>query len=150
MKKSTRIQTLVELNARQESSALTSMGLTQQKLQDAQAQIEHLKNYRREYQQKYMQLLSAGTKMGELLEFRSFIEKLDKAILGQEQALIGIEQEAAEKTKHWQTLHHKTDSLQKICTQAKQAELKHEDKREQSAQDERTSRSFRSHLAQRF
>lgn len=140
MKKSQRIKTIVEIKATQEKNALEVLGAVQQKLLAMQAQIESLRNYRQEYQDRFNRLGSDGVKVAQLLEFRSFIDKLDKAIMGQKQALSSIEAELMAKRKIWESLHQKTHSLQKVCDSALALEMKQEDKREQLEQDERASR----------
>ncbi|MGZ5576524.1 MAG: flagellar export protein FliJ [Methylobacter sp.] len=140
MKKSQRIKTIVDIKANQEKNALEALGAVQRKLQNMQAQVEGLKNYRREYQDRFDQLGVKGVNVAQLLEFRSFIDKLDKAIMGQEQMLNSIEAETAAKRKIWEELHHKTQSLQKVCDSALVVEMKQEAKREQQEQDERASR----------
>ena len=140
MKKSQRIKTIVEIKATQEKSALEVLGAVQRKLQGMQAQVEGLKNYRKEYQDRFDQLGGRSVKVAQLLEFRSFIDKLDKAIMGQEQMLGSIEAEVIAKRKIWEELHHKTQSLQRVCDSALAVEMKQEAKREQQDQDERASR----------
>ncbi len=140
MKKSQRIKTIVEIKAAQEKSALEVLGVAQRKLQSMQEQIDGLKNYRKEYQDRFDQLGIKGVNVTQLLEFRSFIDKLDKAIIGQEQVLRSIEAEVMAKRKGWEELHHKTQSLQKVCDSALVVEMKQEAKREQQEQDERASR----------
>ncbi|MGZ4982098.1 MAG: flagellar export protein FliJ [Methylobacter sp.] len=140
MKKSQRIKTIVDIKANQEKNALEALGAVQRKLQNMQAQVEGLKNYRREYQDRFDQLGVKGVNVAQLLEFRSFIDKLDKAIMGQEQMLNSIEVETTAKRKIWEELHHKTQSLQKVCDSALVVEMKQEAKREQQEQDERASR----------
>ncbi len=140
MKKSQRIKTIVDIKARQEKNALEVLGAVQRKLLATQAQIEGLKNYRREYQDRFDQLGRKGVNVAQLLEFRSFIDKLDKAIIGQEQVLSSIEAELTAKRKIWEELHFKTQSLQKVCDSALMVEMKQEAKREQLEQDERASR----------
>ena len=140
MKKSQRIKTIVEIKATQEKNALEVLGAVQRKLQSMQAQVEGLRNYRKEYQDRFDQLGGRGVNVAQLLEFRSFIDKLDKAIMGQEQMLNSIEAEVTAKRKIWEELHHKTQSLQKVCDSALVVEMKQEAKREQQEQDERASR----------
>jgi flagellar FliJ protein len=140
VKKSQRIKTIVEIKATQEKSALEVLGAVQRKLQGMQAQVEGLKNYRKEYQDRFDQLGGRGVHVAQLLEFRSFIDKLDKAIMGQEQMLGSIEAEVIAKRKIWEELHHKTQSLQRVCDSALAVEMKQEAKREQQDQDERASR----------
>lgn len=143
MKKSQRIKTIVEIKATQEKNALEVLGAVQRKLQSMQVQVEGLRNYRKEYQDRFDQLGSKGVNVAQLLEFRSFIDKLDKAIIGQEQVLDSMEAELKAKRKVWEELHHKTQSLQKVCDSALVAEMKQEAKREQLEQDERASRTGR-------
>lgn len=140
MKKSQRIKTIVDIKAAQEKNALEVLGAVQRKLQSMQAQVEGLRSYRQEYQHRFDQLGIKGVNVAQLLEFRSFIDKLDKAIIGQEQVLSAIEAELAAKRKIWEDLHNKTQSLQKVCDSALMAEMKQEAKREQQEQDERASR----------
>ncbi len=140
MKKSQRIKSIVEIKATQEKNALEALGAVQRKLQAMQVQVDGLRNYRKEYQDRFDLLGSRGVNVAQLLEFRSFIDKLDKAIIGQEQVLNSIEAELRIKRKTWEELHHKTQSLQKVCDSALVMEMKQEAKREQLEQDERASR----------
>jgi flagellar FliJ protein len=140
VKKSQRIKTIVDIKATQEKNALEVLGTVQRKLLSMQAQVEGLRNYRKEYQDRFDQLGIKGVNVAQLLEFRSFIDKLDKAIIGQEQVLGSIEAELMAKRKIWEELHHKTQSLQKVCDSALLVEMKQEAKREQLEQDERASR----------
>ena len=143
MKKSQRIKTIVDIKAAQEKNTLEAFGASQRKLQAAQTQVENLRKYRQEYQDSFNQLGGAGVNIAQLLEFRSFMDKLDKAIAGQEQSLRECETDVITKRKIWEGLHQRTQSLQKVCNSALAVELKQEDKLEQLAQDERACRSGR-------
>jgi flagellar FliJ protein len=140
VKKSQRIKTIVDIKAKQEKNALEILGAVQRKLLDMQAQIDGLIVYRKEYQDRFDKLGGNGVNVAQLLEFRSFIDKLDKAVIGQEQVLSSIEVELKAKRKIWEEFHHKTQSLQKVCDSALVVEMKLEAKREQLEQDERASR----------
>lgn len=140
MKKSQRIKTIVDIKATQEKNALEVLGAVQRKLLSLQAQVEGLRNYRKEYQDRFDQLGIKGVNVAQLMEFRSFIDKLDKAIIGQEHLLDSVEAELMAKRKIWEELHQKTQSLQKVCDSALAVEMQQEAKREQLEQDERASR----------
>lgn len=144
MKRSQRIKAIVEIKAGQEKKALEALGESQRILSGMQAQLDYLKSYRLEYQEQFNRLGSEGMKIAKLLEFRSFIDKLDKAISGQEQSLRGIEVDLMAKRKIWEDMHHRTGSLQKVCDAALTEEIKHEAKLEQLEQDEWASRFFHS------
>ena len=144
MQKSQRIKSLVDLNAAQEKNALEAIAEVQKKHLAAQAQLAQLQQYQSEYDGKLANLGNAGLSLTRLLEFRSFIAKLDLAVQEQHRALSVIENELHLKRKIWENLHHRTNSLQKVCDAAKATELKWQDKREQSEQDERAARTNRS------
>jgi flagellar FliJ protein len=141
IKKSQRIKTIVEIKASQEKDTLEALGVSQRKLLAAQAQVESLRKYRQEYQDRFNQLGGTGVSVVQLLEFRSFMDKLDKAIAGQEHSLNECETDLMTKRKIWEGMHHRTQSLQKVCNSALAAELKQEVKLEQLEQDGRASRS---------
>lgn len=143
MKKSQRLKVIIDLHARQERDALEALGLSQQKLQDQQAQLEHLENYRLEYLGKFAARQQAGIHINQLLEFRTFADKLDQAIEGQRQMLISRERDVQRARKRWEEAHQQTKSLQKVSDLALVEEMKVEQKREQAEQDDRAARSGR-------
>ena len=140
IKKSQRIKIIVEIKAAQEKNALEIMGTSHRKLVAAQAQVDNLRYYRQEYQERFNQLGGTGINVVQLLEFRSFMDKLDQAITGQEQSLSTAKTDLLGKKKIWEELHYRTQSLQKICNAARAVEIKQEAKFEQAQQDERASR----------
>ena len=144
MKRSKRLQVIVDLKADQEQNALQSLGKCQHEHQEVVAQIEHLTKYRQEYLDNFNSHSNAGVSIYQLQEFRAFAHKLDTAIAGQEKILQDLAEKLAKKRKIWLLAHQKTNSLQKVQGSAFQAEQIQVDKREQKDQDERASRSGRS------
>lgn len=144
MKRSQRIQAIVEIKAAQEKNALEALGASQKKMQDIEAQLESLKIYRGEYQERFNRLARDGASVAQLMEFRSFMDKLDKAISGQELSLQGSRAEFQAKKQNWENRHNQTTSLQKVCEAAVVIEKKRDDKIEQGEQDEWASRFVQS------
>ncbi|NOT13627.1 MAG: flagellar export protein FliJ [Methylococcaceae bacterium] len=140
MKKSDRIKTLVELKAEQEKNALKGLGIYQRKLTELENQVESLKSYRNEYQESFNQLGRDGIKISQVLEFKSFIDKLDQAIEGQEHAMCLCKEELMQKRKMWESIHHKTNGLQKVLDSTIAVETQLKSRKEQSEMDERASR----------
>ena len=140
IKKSQRIKTIVEIKASQEKDQLEVVGAAQRKLTTMQAQVDSLKKYRMDYQDKFNCLGNVGANVGQLMEFRSFMDKLDKAIAGQEHALDQSRTDLALKRKIWENMHNRTESLKKVYDSSLATEVKQENKSEQLAQDERASR----------
>lgn len=143
MKKSQRIQTIVDLKAQQEHKALQVLGEQQRKVQAARLQLEQLQQYRQDYLDK--EAKQDFKRVNSLLEFRAFIAKLDQAISGQEDILKQTEREFLSKRQQWETLHHNTQNLQKVCQGLVKTEERLDNKREQLESDDRASRMSRNH-----
>lgn len=143
MKRSKRLQTIVDLHVVQEKDALQIMGHCQRKLEEQQNQLEHLKTYREEYMVKLAERQKMGLNVSQLLEFRAFAEKLDKAIDGQRQAVATQERDFHRAQVKWEECHQRTKSLEKLSEMALAEEIKLENKREQHEQDARAARSAR-------
>ncbi len=140
MKKSQRLNIIVELNARNEQASLKALGTVQQQKQEAETQLENLKLYRQDYELKYQSIAKVGVNIKQLLEFKAFMSKLDQAIEEQKQVIVGVEKQVVYMRKQWEQQHQKTKSMQKVCEAAIKEELKVEEKREQNEQDDRATR----------
>ena len=143
MKKSLRIKTIVELKQNQEKTALEALGKNQSKRQEMMVQLQNLQQYRQDYLQKYQAKGEAGISAKRMLDFRAFINKLDKAIVDQQQAIEIAENELLRSRKLWESANQKTTSLKKVHNAALKEEEKYEAKQEQNEQDERASRTGR-------
>jgi flagellar FliJ protein len=140
MKRSKRLQTIVDIKARQEQAALDVLGQTQRQKNEVQRQVDGLTAYRSDYVDKCNAFARNGVQVSRLVEFRGFIDKLDVAIAGQERQLQRIEQDVQLKKQVWEFTHRSTQTIQKVRESALKVEKKIEDKREQFEQDERASR----------
>ncbi|PKM12311.1 MAG: flagellar export protein FliJ [Gammaproteobacteria bacterium HGW-Gammaproteobacteria-3] len=145
MKKSDRLKTLIELNVEQEKKALEAFGAAQRKQVQLQQQLDDLSRYRLDYQIKF-DAFRGGARIGQVLEFRVFIDKLNQAIAGQEQVLQQLNEELEKARSHWLSVHHRNQGLQKIRNEALADEIKQQDKREQAELDDRASGKRRNNL----
>lgn len=140
MKRSQRLKVIVDLNAENEKKALEALGRAQGKKQESQIQLENLQQYQQEYLDKYKTTSETGMNIAQLIEFRSFVDKLEKAVEEQRVTVLDLEHEAMLARKHWEGQHQKTKSLTKVCDSAVADEMKIEEKREQNEQDDRAAR----------
>ncbi len=140
MKKSQRIQTIIDIKVPQEQKALEIYGASQRQHSEMQGQVNGLTQYRNEYLDRCNQIGGQGIKVSRLVEFRSFIDKLDIVIAGQERALSVMEKDMLSKRHEWEGIHRRNQSLRKVHESAIKTEVKHEHKREQSEQDEFAAR----------
>lgn len=143
IKKSERLKLIIELQVRQEQDALQALGRSQQKLLEQLQQLDQLQKYNSDYNASLADRQKTGMNVNQLLELRSFAEKLENAIEGQQQAVSIHEQDLLRTRKYWEEKHQRTKSLKKISDIALAEELKLENKREQIEQDQRAARSHR-------
>ncbi|MEI7795270.1 MAG: flagellar export protein FliJ [Methylococcaceae bacterium] len=140
MKRSKRLQVIVDIKANQEQKALETLGQSQRQHTQMKGQVDGLTVYRKDYVDKCNAFAREGVQVSRLIEFRSFIDKLDVAIVGQERVLNHMEHDVQAKRRMWETMHRGTQSIQKVRESALKIEQKQENKREQSEQDEHASR----------
>jgi flagellar FliJ protein len=140
MKRSKRLQVIVDIKATQEQKSLEVLGQAQRQQTQMKGQVEGLSSYRSDYVDKCNAFAKGGVKVSRLIEFRSFIDKLDIAITGQEKILKNMEQDVLLKRKTWEMMYQNTQIIQKVRESALKVEQNHENKREQHEQDEHSSR----------
>jgi flagellar FliJ protein len=140
MKRSKRLQVIVDIKATQEQKSLEVLGQAQRQQTQMKGQVDGLSSYRSDYVDKCNAFAKGGVKVSRLIEFRSFIDKLDIAITGQEKILKNMEQDVLLKRKTWETMYQNTQIIQKVRESALKVEQNHENKREQHEQDEHSSR----------
>ncbi|HCT99783.1 MAG TPA: flagellar export protein FliJ [Methylococcaceae bacterium] len=140
MKRSKRLQVIVDIKASQEKKALEMLGRSQRQHTQMKGQVEGLSSYRSDYVDKCNAFAKDGVKVSRLIEFRSFIDKLDIAISGQEKILKNMEQDVFLKRQTWEAMYQRTQTIQKVRESALKVEQHHENKREQREQDEHASR----------
>ncbi len=143
MKKSERLQVIIDIHELQERQALEKLGACQQQRQSLMEQLKNLQDYRQEYQKKYGEINGSGMDIARLKEFRAFICKLDMAVEAQQRMVESKNKELIELRKVWEQKHQKTKSLQKVSAKATKEEFRLENKREQAVQDDRASRGGR-------
>ncbi len=145
MKKSQRLKVIANLYAENEKKGLEALGKAQTEMQRSQTQLENLQQYQQEYLDKYNANSEQGINISQLLEFRSFVGKLDKAIDDQKNEIAEMDTKVTIARKNWERHHQKTKSIEKVCNGAASEERKIEEKREQNEQDDRATRLGRNH-----
>ena len=141
MKKSRNLQAVVAFKTLQENQALRELGQCQQKQQTFELQLEELAKYRRDYHEKYQSLCSSGVAVEQLLEFRSFISKLDRAVVEQQSQLKTLEMELQAKREKWRSAHQGAESMHKVNKKIRANQRRREQLREQMEMEDRGARN---------
>jgi len=140
MKRSQRLQVIVDLKANEEKKQLEVLAREQAKKVQKEAQLQSLKAYQQDYFQQNKAKMKSGISVLQLLEFREFIAKMDQAIDGEEQGLQEINSAVTRLKKEWETAHFSTQNMQKIQLKARKTEIALVEKKEQLEMDEHAAR----------
>lgn len=134
------LQPLVNLAQQQSEAAARKFGQLNQLQQAAQAKLETLRQYRRDYQARFEETARNGMGQSDLRNFQDFLARLDEAIEQQrnaneyaiEQMQIGRNElkEAQRKMKSFDTLAKRHEAAERMRAE----------KQEQKQQDEHAGR----------
>ncbi len=138
-KRSQRLQIIVDLKARKEKQYLEQLGIEQVKQNQKKVQLDNFKAYQLDYAKRHAHIMRAGVSVMELLEFRVFMDKMTKAIIGEEVVLQNIELSINQLRKEWEMSHIHTKKIKQIQESSVVIERKAADKKEQLEMDERSA-----------
>jgi flagellar protein FliJ len=141
MLSSKRLTPIVGLAERKEETEAREMGHKQTDLAVSQDQLASLTAMRNGYIDNFQ---ASGTLVSasRLKEFRSFMNKLDKAIIQQQSSVQTSAVALDYQRQNWIQAHTRKRSLEKVVDNRKLSEMKHQEKLEQKEMDEHAQRQF--------
>lgn len=138
MTASARLKPVHGFAERKEQDAARAFGESQQKLQGEMDKLEQLRQYRREYMERFHSAARQGIQARRMLDYQTFIAKLDEAI-GEQERVLGYAREISAKAKNqWLEKQSRSKALGKVVEHHQVRERQAMDKREQREQDERS------------
>ncbi len=136
------IQTVLRLEERKLTDALTQYSKSKQQYNEIENQHAQLLNYRQEYQAKLNDQSGASMKSQGLQILIQFISHLDCAISDQLQQLELAKKAVAEDFKKYLLFKQKTEGLQHVLDGEVENEKQHLKKQEQKQYDESASKQW--------
>ena len=140
MTKAFSLQPLLHLAQQKNDAAARKLGLLNRNQQTAEAKLEMLQQYRKDYQQKLQAAESSGMELQDIRNFQDFIYRLDDAILKQsaavEQTKTSVEMGRSELFE----TQRRMKSFDTLEQRHIETEKKLEAKAEQRIQDEHNGR----------
>lgn len=134
------LQPLVHLAQQKNDAATKKFGQLNKQQQAAQAKLDTLLQYRKEYQTRFQEAVQNGMNQSDLRNFQGFIQRLDEAIAQQrsinEQMLNSVQAGRNEL----QDTQRKMKSFDTLAQRHMENEKKLAAKSEQRLQDEHTGR----------
>jgi len=143
MNKQSTMETLIELATEEVEKATLRLGQSIRTATDAEQKLAMLIQYREDYQARFQESQQTGLTASGLRNFRLFMDRLDQAIIGQQQIVNNAQKRIDEDKSNWQASERKRVSFDTLATRAQKAAQKKEDKIEQKKMDEFASRALR-------
>lgn len=137
-----RMQVVLTLAVRQEDEAAKKVGEVRDQIAKEERQLADLRDYATQYLQA-QGALREGILAHELINYSSFINRLNEAC-GEQEAKVNRYQAVLESLKkQWRILHQKRKSIEDLITRLQHEDNLLLDKRLQKELDELSSQQFR-------
>ncbi len=111
MKRSKRMQPVLELASRKEQESLRRCGAAQQRIDDAQAKLCQLQDYAEDYRQRGNSAGSVALDLVQLQASRHFLERLHDAMRQQQAEVERLQRSATVLRQEWMAARRYRDSL---------------------------------------
>lgn len=134
------LETLVELATKETDEATKRLGRAVRMSEEAQQKLVILQEYRDDYAARFQDNLATGLSPMTYRNYQLFIEKIDAAIVTQQEAVQQSKQRVEETRKAWQACERKRMTYGTLIQRAKQAAQEVENKRDQKLMDEFATR----------
>jgi flagellar FliJ protein len=137
--------TLIELARQRTDSAARSLAEATGWAGAAREKLTLLVHYRNDYLSRFHTGLSRGLGTPDYCNFRSFLDKLESAVRGQEELLREAEGRVEARRSEWLAAVRKRDSFVTLSDRRKLEQRKLEERRDQRLTDEYAIRSGLAH-----
>ncbi|WP_250657655.1 flagellar export protein FliJ [Alkalimarinus coralli] len=140
MRRSKRLQVVLELAKRKEDEALKAMQTAQSSLNQQRAKLQELIQYQQEYQQALRDAFSTGATAENCATYQHFLSQVGGAIEQQQKAVTLAEEQFSKARLHWQSLYEKQKGMDGLIDRFRDEEDREIDKKEQQMIDELSQR----------
>ncbi len=137
MQSSKRLKPIANLANLSERSAARAHGSVLRELQKKENQLNELINYRDQYLNAFKTAGESGLSAIQMQDYRLFLQRLDNAILQQQQQVANGKQDTQSSQKTWMDKRSKSKMINKVVENRQQLEDKQAEKSEQRELDDR-------------
>jgi len=143
MKRSQRIQVVVDLALRKAQEGARALAFVQQRLLAEQEKLGQLESYLLEYREGLLVQGRKGVSVQQFRIYNDFRGNVEKAIVQQSAQVATVNRQVEQVRRHWLTLDAKHKGLEKLLDKLRGEERAEQDRLEQKAQDEAVSQRRR-------
>lgn len=145
MNRSKRLQPVAQYADSRQRDAAAVLAAYRRVCDEQEKRLNELRGYRAEYVERFHAAGAAGIDAAQLLDYRAFIERLDKALAQQEQVANAARHEYEEKKRAWFALRGRAKALDHVVSHYRDQEQRERERREQHESDERAQRHSLGH-----
>ncbi|MDO6564680.1 flagellar export protein FliJ [Amphritea sp. 1_MG-2023] len=138
MKRSKRLQVVLDLAERKRKQADQWLSQSQAKVQQGEATLAQLQSYYADYANSFYEKGASGVSPGQIHTHQAFMQKLRVAAEQQENALKMDRQQLEQVTTHWQSAYQHFKSVEMLVEKLKGQESKEAERQLQKELDERS------------
>ena len=135
------LQPLVHLSQQKNDAAAKKFGQLNRQQQAAQAKLDTLIQYRKDYQARFQEAVQSGMSQSDMCNFQNFIQRLDEAIAQQSDTNEQARNMVQTGRTELQDTQRNMKSFDTLAQRHMESEKKLEAKSEQRQQDEHTGRN---------
>ncbi len=139
-KRSKKIGKIVQLATSEERRHGEQAGRSQQQYNEQMRMLDELHTFRRGYQKK--NLVSSGVAAVHLQDYQSFLRRMDRAVLSQQQIVRESERNLEAHRQRWMVKRQKLESLERVLENCRQQDAAYAAKLEQKQLDELSNNSY--------
>ena len=137
------LQPLLELMQSRTDEATRNLGQLLAAEQNQRSRLQMLEQYREEYAQRMSEAVRNGLTPTALLNFQSFILRIDEAIVQQRVVVANSEKNTRQGQQQWQEQNKQLKAIDTLSQRHELRERYRENRSDQKLQDEFAARLFR-------
>lgn len=139
MKRSKRLQVVLDLEMRREDEALEVLARAREHWDQATQRLKELRQYQLDYQQELRAAAQGRVKATQLQGWQRFISRLGAAISQQQQQVDQTRSQFEQTRDAWREVHERRRGVERYIEECRRQEQRDEDRREQKEMDEAAS-----------
>lgn len=140
MSPSERFKPIQKIASHRERKAAAALGESLKQREAAMQRLDELRQYLAEYLERFARAVQNGLSSTQMLEYQVFINKLETAVAHQEKIVAQSQRNCDDSKADWRGRYTKSKAMENAIDRMHKAELKDQERREQSDSDERAQR----------
>ncbi len=140
MTRSDRLQPIAGLAKNTEDNAAAVLGQARRQCEEQERRLEELRQFQREYDERFQALGQSGIDIRRVHEYRRFNDRLNEVIEQQHKLLDECRRQLEQQNRNWSEASAKRRALDKTIDRFRSEEAVHAGRREQRETDEHAQR----------